>query len=139
LVPSSDEAAAEADMGPQSPENPVAIGAAFLSLVTAPDGPDVEDLKLLVTPESWPHWGDFRSVAEMLDGCGMATRATPSDSDPNVVYIKYVTDHDGQLYQAQNEMMFLARAVATTVWRPELRSWRIHGVGDYLRPDEVPH
>lgn len=49
-----------------TPENPVAVGAAFLSAVTEPAGPDVALLRELVTPESREMWGDFSEVGEGL-------------------------------------------------------------------------
>lgn len=138
LIPTDDPSAGIADMGPNSPDNPVAIGAAFLNLVNAPGGPDVQGLANLVTPESLSAWGDFASAAERLTGCGMTSRANPSATDPEVVYVKYVTD-DGKNYTADGDIMIMARAVATLVWRPELGSWRVHGLGEYIKPEEVPH
>jgi hypothetical protein len=138
LVPVNDEAGARADAGPISPDNPVAVAGAFLSFLSEPGGPNAENLALVVTPESLPAWGDFTATAEMLRGCGMMSRSKPSD-DPAVVYVGYPTDHDGQLYQVQSEMVIPVRAVATLVWRPELESWRVHSVGEYLRPEQVPH
>ncbi len=52
------------DAGPASQDNPVAIGAAFLSAVTSKGGPKVDVLVELVTPESRHSWGDFSEVAE---------------------------------------------------------------------------
>jgi hypothetical protein len=70
----------------------------------------------------------------------MTTRVNPSLGDPDVVYAKYTTDHDGKAYQVQGEDILLTvRAVATIVRRRDLGGWRIHAVGGYLPPDKVPH
>ena len=137
LVPTDDVAALLADAGPDSPENPVAVGAAFLNVLADPAGPNRAVLAHLVTPESLPAWGDFTDAAAMIGDCGMTSRANPSDTDPDVVYVKYVSS-DGQNYRAASEMMIMVRAVGTLVRRPELGGWRVHGVGDYLAPDQVP-
>lgn len=140
LVPTDDEQGAFEDAGPISPENPVAVGGAFLSFLFDPGGPNKEHLELVVTPESLPSWGDFTETADLLQNCGMSTRATPAQTDERVVYVKYITDHDGQTYQVQgDDVVIMARAVATLVYRPELGGWRIHGVGEYLLPEQVPH
>jgi hypothetical protein len=103
-----------------------------------PGMPDRELLRYLVTPESLPDWGDFSEAATLLAGCGMTSRASASMDDPDVVYIKYVTD-SGQSFQVQREIMIMARAVGTLVHRPKLGGWRVHAVGDYVRPEQVPH
>lgn len=138
LLPASSEDAIAA-MGPPGPENPVSVGAAFLAALSTPGGPDLATLQLIVTPESWPAWGDFRAVAEGLADCGMTSQANRSEDDPDVVYVKYVTDHDGVTYQAQEEMVMMLRAVGTMVHRPSLGGWRLHAVGDYVLPEQVPH
>ncbi|MDS0137561.1 MULTISPECIES: hypothetical protein [unclassified Amycolatopsis] len=139
LVASTDYEAAEADMGPMDPENPIAIARIFITALHGPEGPLVDVLRAVVTPESLPAWGDFRDAAEALEGCGMTSRVSPSD-DPAVVYAKYVTDHDGVTYQVQGgDMVLMVRAVATLVHRPEHGGWLIHGVGMPLQPEEVPH
>jgi hypothetical protein len=101
-----------ADANPISPDNPVAVAEAFLSFLSKPGGPNVENLALVVTPESFPAWGDFTAAAEMLRGCGMMSRANHSD-DSAVVYVGYPTDHDGRTYQAQSDTVIAVRAVAT--------------------------
>lgn len=64
LVPTDDVAAAIADAGPPSPENPVTIGAIFLNALGEPGGPNVEVLTKVVTSESLSAWGDFTGAAE---------------------------------------------------------------------------
>lgn len=137
LVPAAPEEAL-ADVGPISFANPVAVGGAFLAALDRPDGPNVAFLIELVTPESRSAWRDFAEAAELLAGCGLTSRASPSD-DPDVVYVKYVTDHDEQTLRASQEMVIMARAVATLVRRPALGGWRVHAVGEYLKPEQVPH
>lgn len=138
LVPVDDEVAAAVDLGSISTDNPVAVAAAFLAAVCKEGGPDLPVLRLLVTPESLPAWGDFSQTVNMLTDCGIASRANPSD-DPEVVYAKYVADRDGQNYQVQGgDILLMVRAVATLVRRWDLGGWRVHGVGQYIRPVEVP-
>ena len=49
--------------GPPGPDNPVTVGAVFWTAVTEPDGPDVDVLRIVVTPESWAHWHGFSRAA----------------------------------------------------------------------------
>src|SRR5687768_16648547 len=56
--------------GPPGPDNPVTVGAVFWTAVTEPDGPDLDILSIVVTPESWPVWGDFSRAAALLPGYG---------------------------------------------------------------------
>jgi hypothetical protein len=120
--------------------SPVAVGVTFINALYHDRGrPNLYVLQQLVTPESVPAWGDFRSTAERLKGCGAGSMASPSMDDPDVVYFKFITDHDGVTYQAQEDMIIMTRAVATLVRRPSLGGWRIHGVGEPLRPETVPH
>jgi hypothetical protein len=134
----ADEDAAVADMGEVGLDNPVSVGAAFLTAVTHKRGPIVGFLlDVIVTPESRHAWGDFAEVAEDLRGCGMTSRANPAVSDEDVVYVKYVSD-PGVTLRATTDVVMNVRAVATLVRRPGLGGWRVHAVGDYLRPEEVP-
>lgn len=138
LVPAESEAAAVGDMGPPGPRNPVSVAARFLNAVTHEEGPRLSQLRRLVTPESRDSWSDFREPAERLRGCGMTSRAQPSVGDPDVVYVKFVTEPDMAM-RAPADMVINVRAILTMVWRPSLAEWRAHAVGDYVRPEDVPH
>ena len=36
------------------------------------------------------------------------------------------------------EQVVLAAAVVTLVWRPEFGQWMVHGLGDHIRPEDLP-
>ena len=76
--PADSDVAALVAAGEPGPHNPVTVGAVFWTAVTDPDGPDLEILGLVVTPESWRWWGGFDRAAALLPGCGMAAEAVPS-------------------------------------------------------------
>lgn len=112
--------------GDPGPGNPVTVAAVFWTAVTEPDGPDLEILGLVVTPESWRWWGDFGRAAALLPGCGMAAEAVPAPDDPDVAYLTFRPETDDDV-------------VATLVRRPRLGGWRVHALGEAVRPDHVPH
>ncbi|HET6391582.1 MAG TPA: hypothetical protein VFG13_02055 [Blastococcus sp.] len=122
--PDSDVAALVA-AGEPGPHNPVTVAAVFWTAVTEPEGPDLEILGLVVTPESWRWWGDFGRAAALLPGCGMASEAM-SSTDPDVVYLSF-RPRTGDV------------VTATLVRRPRLGGWRVHALGEQVRPDHVPH
>jgi hypothetical protein len=124
--PDSDVAALVA-AGEPGPHNPVTVGAVFWTAVTEPDGPDLEILGLVVTPESWRWWGDFARAAALLPGCGMASEVRPSPDDPDVAYLSFepATGRDV--------------VIATLVYRPRLGGWLVHALGEQVWPDHVPH
>jgi hypothetical protein len=125
--------------GPPGPENPVTVGAVFWTAVTEPEGPDLPILSVVVTPESWPGWGGFRRAAALLPGYGMAHQVTPSVDDPDVVYLRYFRDA-GETQRAPSDTVLVGDVViATLVRRPRLGGWRVHTLGDYVRPERVPH
>jgi hypothetical protein len=142
-LPPRPEATSEVDelvaAGPPGPDNPVTVGAVFWTAVTEPDGPDIDVLSIVVTPESWSGWGDFSEVARLLPGYGMAHRAAPSVDDPDVVYVRYLRD-TGETRRVPSDMVLVGDIViATLVRRPRLGGWRLHALGDYVRPEDVPH
>ena len=125
--PSDSDVAALVAAGEPGPHNPVTVAAVFWTAVTEPDGPDLEILGLVVTPESWRWWGDFARVAALLPGRGMGAQVCPSDDDPDVVYLPFGADDGAE------------DVVATLVRRPRLGGWRVHALGEPVRPDHVPH
>jgi hypothetical protein len=125
--------------GLPGPDNPVTVGAVFWTAITEPDGPNVDVLSVIVTPESWTWWGGFSRAAELLPGYGMAHRADPSVDDPDVVYVRYLRD-TGETHRAPSDAVLVGDIViATLVRRPRLGGWRVHALGDYVRPEHVPH
>jgi hypothetical protein len=129
LPPGGDRPSAVAALvaaGEPGPHNAVTVAAVFWTAVTEPDGPDLEILGLVVTPESWRWWGDFDRAAALLPGCGMASEAVPAVDDPDVAYLSFepsTGDDD---------------VVATLVHRPRLGGWRVHALGERVRPQHVP-
>jgi hypothetical protein len=124
--PGSDVAALVA-AGEPGPHNPVTVAAVFWTAVTEPDGPDLEILGLVVTPESWRWWDDFGRAAALLAGCGMGSTAVLAVDDPDVAYLGFRPD-TGE-----------GGVTATLVRRPRLGGWRVHALGEQVRPDHVPH
>jgi hypothetical protein len=117
----------------------VTVGAVFWTAVTEPEGPDLSILSIVVTPESWPGWGDFRRTAALLPGYGMAHQVAPSVDDPDVVYVRYLRE-TGETHRAPSDTVLVGDIViATLVHRPRLGGWRVHALGDYVRPEHVPH
>jgi hypothetical protein len=123
--PDADVAALVA-AGEPGPHNPVTVAAVFWTAVTEPDGPDLEILGLVVTPESWRWWGDFGRAAALLPGCGMVAEAVPAADDPDVVYLTFRSGTGDDV-------------MATLVRRARLGGWRVHALGEQVRPDHVPH
>ncbi|MFD1211000.1 hypothetical protein ACFQ36_02955 [Arthrobacter sp. GCM10027362] len=98
-------------------------------------------LSQLVTPESLPAWGDFSETAgflRSLENVGYGSQVTPAVGDPDVVYFKILSGVK-QSYQALEDQVMDIAAIVTLVWRPEYGRWLVHAIGDYLRPEEVPH
>jgi hypothetical protein len=142
-LPPRPEPEAEVDAliaaGPPGPDNAVTVGAVFWTAVTEPEGPDLDILSIVVTPESWGAWGGFSRAAALLPAYGMAPRATPSVDDPDVVYVRYLRD-TGEAHRAPSEAVLVGDiVVATLVHRPSLGGWRVHALGDFVRPERVPH
>ena len=137
LGPTS-EVTALVEAGLPGPDNPVTVAAVFWTAVTEPDGPNLDVLSIIVTPESWAGWGNFGLPAGLLPGYGMASEVTPS-VDPDVVYVTYLRE-TGESPGAPSDMVLIGDVViGTLVRRPRLGGWRLHALGDYLRPDQVPH
>lgn len=140
LVPTDDEAAAAADVGDlNDPHNPMTTAIAFFNAVSADGGPDLGTLRKVCTPESWGSWGDFSDVVAAIAGRGLATRAeSPSTGEQGVRYAKLVELSDpNQSMQSTGEIMVSA-LIITMQWRPADGYWRVHGLGDYILPEDLP-
>lgn len=98
-------------------------------------------LATFVTPESLPLWGDLsRARAVLSAGLKISTTALYGVDAPDVAYVRLV-----ETSRHTNDSVDQAPATmhATLVWRPEIAivpksSWRIHHLGDAIRPDLVP-
>jgi hypothetical protein len=125
--------------GHPGPDNPVTVGAVFWTAVTEPGGPNIDVLSIIVTPESWPHWGGFSRAAALLPGYGMAHQVSPSVDDPDVVYVRYLRDTDETVRVPSDMVLVGDIVIGTLVRRRRLGGWRVHALGDYVRPEHVPH
>ncbi|MDT3395232.1 hypothetical protein RKE29_00960 [Streptomyces sp. B1866] len=139
LVPAEDDiAAADAD-DLNDPRNPMAVAFAFYNAVMNEAGPDVKALRLICTPESWSQWGDFSQVREMIGERGLATRADPpSTGETTVRYAKVVTLPNSNQSVISDGYVLVSAHVITMQWRPSDGYWRVHGFGDYIRPEDLP-
>ena len=101
----------------------------------ADKGRRLGELQELVTPESLAGWGDFAAARDLLSGTGMTSRA--DQPAPGVAYVKFVSD-PGQGLISDGTTMIMARAVATLQFRPETGRWKVHALGDYCHPEQLP-
>lgn len=133
-----DEAAAA--MPEPGLDNPVSVAALLLQGLADPQEYS-NALHNLTTPESWPQWGDFGAAADSVAKLGswsIGTVAEPAVGDPAVCYVKVLRDVD-ESYQVLREHIVNVAAVVTLVWRPDAGAWLVHAIGDYVRPEGVPH
>ncbi|MEZ2390868.1 hypothetical protein AB6813_15255 [bacterium RCC_150] len=127
-----------------------------------PSGPDLQDptvvgylfcdalgsheeyrsaLMRLVTPESVEAWGDFSEAAnyfKSIPDVGFGSIADRALGDDNVAYFKLLGGVT-ESFQVLSDQIMIGAAVLTLVWRPEFGEWRVHGIGDPLLPERVPH
>lgn len=116
-------------------ENPLSVAATLAVWLLANDGPDVEQLERLVTPESRPRWGDFSAAAETLRTAGMIQ--TVEFAGPEVVYVPFTPD-SGRPVELRPGAPLLVLAFATLVRDPRWVGWRVHQLGVKASPEEVP-
>jgi hypothetical protein len=135
LIPVSESEAVAGMIAENPPDGPWAAGWAFWSALRGHDGPRLDVLPNLVTPESLAAWGDFSAAREHLVGTGMTSRA--DRPVPGVAYVKFVSD-PGQDFRADSDVPIMARAVATVQFRPETGRWHVHALGDYVLPEDLP-
>jgi hypothetical protein len=120
--------------------DPVAVGALFAEALRDPVG-NRATLERVTTPESRPAWGDFTGAAAVLSSIedwGVAGVAPKAAADPTVCYLgvlRGVTrDHDALEGRSED-----VAAIINLVWRPDFGQWMVHGIGDHLRPGQIPH
>lgn len=131
----------EASLPEESMQNPAYVGQTFCSALEEHAEFAHDVLPRLVTPESLPSWGDFSQAAAFLNGIedlGYGTRVNPAEGDPNVAYFKIMSGVT-QSYQAIEDQILPFAGVLSMVWRPEYGEWRVHGIGQYIKPEDIPH
>ena len=117
----------------------LAVTSAFISAVVGRG--TRRSLRRVVTPESLTTWGrDLAAVRAAVQDRGMATR--PERPAPGVAYVKLPSD-PGQLVKATGELL-VSVTIVTLQQRLELPhhestgGWRVHAVGDYVLPEDLP-
>jgi hypothetical protein len=122
-----------------SMQDPVALGIMFCdALDEYQDFPDV--LARLVTPESLEAWGDFSEASAGLARIGQRGYGSNADramGDNDVAYFKIFSGVN-ESFRAIGDQIISAAAIVTMVWRPELGEWRVHQIGNYAKPEDVP-
>lgn len=118
-------------------EDPQKIGYMFFRALLHKD---VEELEVLVTPESRPAWGGFDVAVGLfhsLENPGMVREASRSKRDPNVCYMRIARgvqrSHDITAYTPLDNPL-----IVTLVWRPEYGRWMVHHLGDPAEPSSIP-
>lgn len=113
--------------------------AAFLTVLEEQNVAEL--LPHLVTPESLPIWRtELAPVRGLVQGRGLASGvAYPTQG---VAYVKLPLD-PGDNVRATGDVL-VGVVIVTLQRRPELPDvlglggWRVHGVGDYVRPEDLP-
>jgi hypothetical protein len=111
----------------------------FLGLVRDPAA-NADELNILVTPESLPHWGDFSSIQPVIDSVkdpGFGTRILRYPHAKDVGYFRIlegVPESFDRRVPASEDVPI----IIVVVWRPEYDRWLIHGFG-MLEPEELEH
>lgn len=107
----------------------------------------LEQLRMLVTPESAEAWGDFASAAALLSNIEDAAYGSIAErayDDPDVAYLKILSGVT-EGFQVLEGQPILAAAVVTLVLRDGVpvygggRGWLVHSLGVHSRPEETPH
>jgi hypothetical protein len=101
---------------------------------------NLDDLHLIVTPESRALWGSFEIAAALLDSIedpGMLQQAVYADGDPEVCYMRVVREAKEHTFSTPITMLDDPLLI-TLVWRPDHGRWMVHGFGDVVHPDRVP-
>lgn len=139
LVP-GDERVAWSQAQVEGHANVLQTVAAFLEALDEDNA--LEVLPYIVTPESRAAWTeDILSVRNMARDRGIATRVHyPS---PDLAYVKLPPD-PGETIKATGHVLLEDAIIVTLQRRPELADllglggWRVHGIGAYVAPDDIP-
>lgn len=116
-------------------EQVLGAAAAFVSFISAPQRYPWVSLSDLVTPESAPNW-DAGGASGLLAATGMASR--PEYPAPDIAYVKFVHGFPADQTVQVAAYIAVSATIMTLQFRPELGSWRVHGLGDYVRPEHMP-
>ncbi|MCT9624247.1 hypothetical protein HWD94_03800 [Pseudarthrobacter equi] len=123
-------------------QDPVAVGLMFCNALEDPSE-NYDVLSRLSTPESATAFGDFTEAAHLfkaISGSKYSMRAERALGDEDIAYFRILSGQDGEgSYQLLEDQIIAGAAIVTLAWRVEFGEWRVHGIGDYLRPEEVPH
>jgi predicted nucleic acid-binding protein len=124
---------------------PLHLAAAFAAFLDSERR--LEDLRLLVTPESLPAWLRDLAAVTIPEDYGLATgvilaRDAHHAQVQDVCYVRFVrVSNPSATYRVDADLLTTA-TVLTLQWRPELGThfdgWRIFGIGDPVRPEEIP-
>jgi hypothetical protein len=101
---------------------------------------NLDDLHLIVTPESRPLWGAFEIAAALLDSIedpGMLQEAVYAHGDLEVCYMRVIREAKEHTFITPATIMDDPLLI-TLVWRPDHGRWMVHGFGDMVHPDRVP-
>ncbi|MDI3211704.1 hypothetical protein [Arthrobacter sp. AL12] len=131
---------AETVMPEFSFQDPVAVGMMFCNALDDPKEYHVA-LSRLATPESLLAFGDFAEASAFLasiEDPGYGSQVNRAHGDDDVAYFKILAGTTDS-FQALEDQVLPFAAVVTLVWRPEFGEWRVHGIGNYIRPEDVPH
>ncbi len=139
LIPGTAEAAfAQAEAEGHGPV--LATVSAFLQVLQDRNAKKL--LRAVVTPESLRAWTqDLLRVRSILANRGMATM--PEYPTLNVAYVKLPPD-PGDNVRATGEVMLEGAVIVTLQRRLELHGleqlggWRVHGLGNYVKPEDLP-
>lgn len=120
--------------------NPTKVGEIFIEAIKDPVANAVA-LDMLVTPESRRDWGDFQQAHRWfasIQNLAYGDQPKAAVGDPDVVYMSLHRDEPVS-YRNIGEDIRVGPGVITLVWRPQIDRWMVHHVGDYVRPEQVPH
>lgn len=139
LVP-GDDALALRQAGAEGHDTVLKAAAVFLAVLEDPNALGL--LPHIVTPESRDAWGaELPNLRDVATARTFATRAEyPS---PDVAYVKLPAD-PGVTVKATAHVLLEDTVILTLQRRPELPDplglggWRVHGLGDYIRPEDMP-
>jgi hypothetical protein len=129
---------AMADVGEISMTNPAAVALAFFIAGTRDIGPDVHSLRTLVTPESLPAWGDFSFLPEWIGHLAIGTQGQRAAGSDDVHYIGLFADLADEVMQSDGDVLGHGKILSLQRRSDLDGEWRVHGVGDYVLPEEMP-
>ncbi len=136
VVDDDDQAAAQAQLGMLSPDNPTSVALAFVGALAHEDYMEhIEDLRRLCTPESVEAWGDFSEVRVRLQDRGLGT--FPEYPAPGVAYVRLPASP--RLQGRATGPVTVDSLILTLQQRPDIDGhWHVHSVGLPCLPEALP-